>query len=236
MEPDYVLRMGEHVVSGRDDAYREATARQMAQFPGLGLTVHRIATSGERLFMHFSEHGASAAHEGRRCAWSGIGLYQWNGTRLTRNFVEQDYFSRRRQLADAVCNPVYHPAVAPWDSEPESPDAGAEKVAVAWLRSDRLATTPGVCCDDQWTGRDAAPLVSQTSIDINDLFSCGQTVAFHVRQHGGLMPAEDLKGEPGRTVFLDMAGFVDIRDREVSSGAIIRNRLDLSRRLRATAR
>jgi hypothetical protein len=35
MEPDYLLRMGEHRVQGRDTAYHAATAKQMDQFPNL---------------------------------------------------------------------------------------------------------------------------------------------------------------------------------------------------------
>ena len=49
--------------------------------------------------MRFSEHGASARHDGAAASWTGLGLYQWNGTRLEENYVEQDYLSRRRQLA-----------------------------------------------------------------------------------------------------------------------------------------
>ena len=44
MEPDYVLRMGPHVVAGRDEAYKPATRKQLEQFPGLGLTVHEVVT------------------------------------------------------------------------------------------------------------------------------------------------------------------------------------------------
>ena len=102
MAPDYLLRMGDHVVRGRDTEYHAATARQMDQFPNLCLTVHEIATSGERLVMRFSEHGRSRLHENRGCAWGGIGLYAWNGTRLVSNHVEQDYMARKRQLR-AMC-------------------------------------------------------------------------------------------------------------------------------------
>ena len=59
MEPDYTLRMGPHIVTGRDDNYIPAAQRQFRQFPGLCLTVHEIVTNGARLAMRFSEHGAS---------------------------------------------------------------------------------------------------------------------------------------------------------------------------------
>lgn len=231
MEPDYVLRMGDHFVRGRDTAYHMATAKQMEQFPHLCLTVHEIATSGERLVMRFSEHGRSRLHGDRACAWGGIGLYAWNGTKLVGNHVEQDYLARKRQLRSGVPDRVDHPALAPWTTEAVPPDAEAVAVVRAWLDSGALATTPGVLLDDQWTGQPAAPLVAQTHVEINDLFSCGPAVAFHVTQHGGLIPDADVAGEPGRPVRLHMAGLVHVAEGGVASGRIIRNRLELARSL-----
>jgi hypothetical protein len=231
MEPDYVLRMGEHVVGGRDGAYWSATAKQLTQFPGLGLTVHEIATSGERLVMRFSEHGASRYHEGRLCAWSGIGLYAWNGERLTRNFVEQDYFARKRQLASGVPGVIESPSIAPWDTKAQGPDAEAEAVVLAWLKGGDMAKTPGVMFDDQRPCEPALRLVDQTSLVVNDLFSCGPNVAFHVTQHGGLAPGGGIKGVAGTLVALHMAGLVRIEDGRVGGGRVIRNRLNLARRM-----
>lgn len=231
MEPDYLLRMGPHHVVGRDTAYRAATRKQMDQFPGLGLTVHEVWTSGERLMMRFSEHGASARHEGRRCAWGGIGLYSWNGDRLVRNFVEQDYFSRARQLASGQSNPVEGPAVAPWDTEARAPDAEDEAVVRAWLETGRLAETPGVICDDGWTGQDAGIVLDQTGLTINDLFSCGDKVGFHVVQHGTARADFADGSGAGRAGDLYMAGIVTVRDGSVRDGRIIRNRLELQRSL-----
>jgi hypothetical protein len=158
MEPDYLLRMGDHVVRGRDGAYRAATAKQLKQFPGLTLTVHEVVTSGERLAMRFSEHGASRTHGGGPCSWGGIGLYSWNGCRLVSNFVEQDYFSRREQLAAGRANPVESPALAPWDTAARAPDPIAESITHAWLDSGAVAATPGGLLDDQWISQRAAPL------------------------------------------------------------------------------
>ena len=231
MEADYVLRMGEHVVEGRDTAYYRATAKQMDQFPDLGLTVHEIATSGERLVMRFSEHGASRLHHGALCAWGGIGLYAWNGNKLISNWVEQDYLSRRRQLNHDSPQSVDHPAIAPWNTIAEAPDRVAEVITRHWLESGDLARTPGVLVDDQWTGARVGPLIEQSHVVLNDFFSCGQTVAFHLTQHGRLLPDEEVKGEEGTPAFIHMAGIVHVEDGGVASGRIIRNRLDLSRRL-----
>lgn len=231
MEPDYLLRMGDHLVRGRDTNYHAATAKQMDQFPNLCLTVHEIATSGERLAMRFSEHGSSRLHEGRQCAWGGIGLYRWNGKKLVSNSVEQDYMSRRLQLKAGQSHLVDHPAVDPWNTKAEAPDEAAEETVRQWLESGSLASTPGVLLDDQWTGIPASPLIDQTHVEINDLFSCGPTVAFHVTQHGRLMPDGQVIGAFGSPAYLHMAGMVRVQHGKVSSGRIIRNRLELSRRV-----
>jgi hypothetical protein len=231
MEPDYVLRMGDHVLKGRDSAYHDATAKQMKQFPNLCLTVHEIATSGERLVMRFSEHGASQLHDGARCAWGGIGLYSWNGSKLTGNFVEQDYFSRRHQLKTGRTHLVDHPAVDPWNSRAEAPDRESEAIVRTWLASGQLASTPNVLVDDQWTGARVSPLLEQSHIELDDFFSCGGTVAFHATQHGRLLAEVEIGGEAGTTAYLHIAGLVHVAEGRVSSGRIIRNRLDLVRRL-----
>lgn len=234
MEDDYLLRMGDHLVRGRDTAYHAATAKQMDQFPGLCLTVHDIATSGDRLVMRFSEHGASRLHDGRRCSWGGIGLYKWNGKRLTCNHVEQDYLSRRRQLKDGAPYPVDHPAVAPWNTIAEPPNPEAEAIVRAWLDSGDLAATANVILDDGWTGAEVTPLIRQSRIEINDFFSCGSVVAFHLAQHGSLIPDDEVRGPAGAETYLHMAGLVRVEDGRVASGRIIRNRLELSRRLAAS--
>jgi hypothetical protein len=231
MEPDYLLRMGEHFVRGRDTNYHAATAKQMDQFPDLCLTVHEIATSGDRLVMRFSEHGASRLHKGRKCVWGGIGLYAWNGRKLVRNAVEQDYLSRRRQLGSGMPHAVDHPAIAPWNTAADAPDPEAEAIVRAWLEDGMLARTPGVLLDDAWTGATVSPLIDQTHIELNDFFSCGRTVAFHLAQHGTLLPDGDVQGEAGTVAFLHMAGLVHVAEGRVATGRIIRNRLDLARRL-----
>ncbi len=230
MEPGYLLRMGPHFVEGRDTAYHAATARQMEQFPGLMLTVHEIWTSGERLMMRFSEHGASRKHGGAQCAWGGIGLYEWNGAKLVRNHVEQDYYSRARQLKTGVPNPVEGPAIAPWDGAPEAPDPAAVAIVREWLESGMLAQTPGVLCDDAWTGAATGQVIDQRAIELNDIFSCGPHVGFHALQRGTVTDDfdPDLAGKEGD---LFMAGIAHVADGKVVSGRIIRNRLDLQRLL-----
>ena len=228
MEPDYVLRMGPHVVAGRDEAYKPATRRQLEQFPGLGLTVHEVVTGGDRLALRFSEHGASVRHGGAVAVWGGIGLYTWNGRRLTGNRVEQDYLARRRQLAEGVPDAVAPPAPAPWDTVAREPDTAVERVARAWA-ADGLPAVGEVVLDD---GRGPAALVEPETVEVDDLFTAGDRAALHVGVHGvyrgGLDGCEDAVGAPAT---LHAAALVTVADGRVAAGRVIRDRLGLARAL-----
>lgn len=227
MVEDYLLRMGDHEVVGRDTNYHAATAQQMRQYPGLLLTVHEMATSGDRLMMRFSEHGRRAK-DGLYCAWGGIGLYRWNGEKLVHNNVEQDYFSRRRQIAEKIPDIVDHPAIAPFNGDGEAPVSAHEAVVRAWLESGGLSETPGVHCDEAWQGKPQMRAIEQDSIAINDLFSVGNRVAFHVTQTGRVAPdfGELPAGTPAK---LHAAGIVHVEGDAVASGRVIRNRMDMMR-------
>jgi hypothetical protein len=229
MEPDYTLRMGPHVVAGRDEQYVPAAQKQFAQFPGLCLTVHEIVTNGDRLAMRFSEHGASARHGGAVASWQGIGLYRWNGTKLVENRVEQDYQARRRQLADGRPDPVAAPALAPWDTAAVPADPAAEQVVRDWI----AAGTPGraVRVDDG----DPSVLQEEPTDVVDDLFSAGPAVAFRLTRGGryaggldGVDPA--LIGVPST---LHLVGIVHVADGQVASGQIIRDRLGMARSLQS---
>jgi hypothetical protein len=231
MDPGYTLHMGEYDLAGRDGAYKPAAAAQFRQFPGLCLTVNEIICSGDRLALRFTEHGASNRHGGARAAWGGIGLYRWDGRRLTENFVEQDYFSRRRQLDGDGPDPVEPPAVAPWDTPARAPDPDAEAVVRAWLEAGDFA---GVTQDD---GRDAHRLIGPGRTEVSDLFSAGDQVAFRVAQHGPLAGADPLFAGNGTAdaARLHLAGVVRVSGGRVTGGRIIRDRLGLQRRLAAAA-
>lgn len=233
MVPEYTLHMGGHHVAGRDEAYKPAAAAQFRQFPGLCLTVNEIICSGARLALRFSEHGASRRHDGAQASWGGIGLYRWDGQRLTENFVEQDYFSRRRQLADGTPEPVESPAIAPWDTPAAAPVQQAEDAVRAWLGAGDLT---GVTIDD---GRAVSRIVAAGRTEIDDLFSAGNKIAFHAVQHGPLagddpaFPLEAAAGAEGGQVSLHLAGVVTVTGGQVVAGRVIRDRHGLARRLAA---
>jgi hypothetical protein len=227
MVENYRLRMGDYLVEGRDTSYFDATAKLMRQFPGLMLTVHEIATTGDRLMMRFSEHGRRAS-DGALCAWGGIGLYRWNGTQLTANNVEQDYFSRQRQIRSGEPDSVDHPHVAPWDIDAEPADAEAEAAVRAWLDGGMLACTATVLCDDAWQHRCNMEAIEQRHMVINDLFSVGSRVAFHVTQEG-ISTGDMTDLEAGTPARLHSAGIVHVKAGRVVQGRVIRNRLDMVR-------
>lgn len=230
MEPDYTLRMGPHVVAGRDDAYLPASRTQFAQFPGLGLTVHEIVTNGDRLAMRFSEHGASIRHGGAVAAWTGLGLYRWNGTRLVENLVEQDYLARRRQLADGRPAAVEAPAPAPWDTPAVAADPAAERVVRDWI----AAGLPGTGV--RWDDGDATPLLDASDVEVDDLFSAGPAVAFRLTRRGtyrGGLPGVDavtIDGA-GQAATEHLVGLVHVRHGRVAAGQIVRDRLGMARAL-----
>lgn len=228
MEPDYVLRMGPHVVAGRDEAYKPATRRQLDQFPGLGLTVHQIVTNGERLALRFSEHGASVRHGGAPAVWGGIGLYAWNGRRLTANRVEQDYLARRRQLAEGAPDVAPPPALAPWDTEAQAPDPAVERAARSWAEAG-VPAVGEVVLDD---GRDAAALVEPETVVIDDMFTAGDRAAVHVTVsgafRGGLPGADEHVGAPAT---LHAAALVTVAGGRVVAGDEVGDRLGLVRAL-----
>jgi len=233
MVPGYTLHMGTHDLMGRDEFYKPATQKQFDQFPGLVLTINEIITNGDRLCLRFSEHGASVRHRLRRAAWGGIGLYKWDGERLLENYVEQDYYSRRLQLASGQPIQVENPAIAPWDTEPEAANETAEALVRDALSTGTLLKSPGVQFDDGGAAGAIQQILAPTQVRINDLFSAGDRVAFHIVQSGHLM-ADFAPGHTdlvGTEVLLHMAGVVTVRNGEVTAGRIIRDRLGLKRRL-----
>lgn len=214
MVSEYALRIGTFNLSTRA-AYVEATVAQLAQFPGLVLTVHDVLTNGTQAAMRFSEHGASLKHEGRAAAWTGVVLFEGNGSRLVRTWAEEDYAARRRQLATGVADPVGAPALAPWDTEPEPTCPAVEDVVLRWL-SAGLPPVDGVVWDDATFDHSGPVLVAERG-EVDVVMSAGSRVAFHGRVHG---TAADGSGGS-----IDVAGLVRVDQGRVSGGVVVSDRL-----------
>lgn len=234
MHPDYVVHISQ-VHLPRDLLYKPAVKAVFERFPGLGLVVHELVTNGERLAMRFSEHGISPGEGGRAAAWGGIGVYRWNGEQLLENFVEQDFHAQQAQLSGAAPPaPLEPPHVDPWlGTKAEPADPGVEKVAREWLERGDLRDAPEVVVDSSWYEPLAPSPIEVESVVIDDLFSAGSRVAFHVSQRGryaGGLPGvgDSHRGAPMR---LDCAGLAMVVDGRVQGVRAITDRLGAARSL-----
>ena len=233
MDPEYEILIGGYTLTGRDGEYVPGTLAQLERFPGLLLTAHTVITDGNLLAMRFSEHGPSAADDLAPAAWTGIGIFGWDGERLTRNTTEEDYHSRRRQLATRACDPVDHPAPAPWSATPRPADPEAEKAVRTWLESGDLGHGGAVALDDGWCGQDTPALLDSPRTQVNELFSAGRDVAFAIEQNGryrGGLP--DTDGREGTPAGYSAVGLVHVADDGAITGHVVRDRVGLRRAVR----
>jgi hypothetical protein len=145
MEPDYTVTIHGRTLQ-RDATYKQAAARVFDRFRDLRLTVHEAAVraDGAQFAMRFSEHGTDA--DGRVASWFGIGIYEWNGRRLTTSHVEQDLASRERQLSTGRHDLITPPQADPWLAATIAPVSEAtETIARAWAERSWPTGAPDVC-------------------------------------------------------------------------------------------
>jgi hypothetical protein len=230
MDPSYVVHITGMTLP-RDTAYKPSVAQVFERFPNLGLVVHELVTNGDRLVMRFSEHAATV--DGTLACWSGIGLYDWNGHHLTVCRVEQDFWSQQRQLESAAPDALEPPHLDPWTTTfPVAPDAAAEVVARAWLAVGNLAAAPSGRVDEGPPSRHQ-PVLDPTGVEIHDLFSAGDRVAFHATMigpyRGGL--SEDVAARAGAPASLDVAGILTVADGAVASAYVVTDRFGTWMRL-----
>ncbi|GAA3522904.1 hypothetical protein GCM10022222_00990 [Amycolatopsis ultiminotia] len=224
MTPGYVVHIGDVELEGLP-AYTDGTVGQLRQFPGLGLTVHEVVTDGERLALVFTEHGASTKHSGNAAAWSGVALFRWDGERLVENWTQEDYYARRRQLAEGVPDVIRPPAPAPWTTQPRSSDPGIERVVQDWLAKPEL---DHVTVDD---GRDSGLVLEVGSVEVLERFSAGDQVAFAAVWTGTYRGGLDDVPSGTDPVGLGVAGVLTVGSGGVVGGSIVTDRLGLRRRL-----
>lgn len=233
LAPSYSLLIGGYRLGPRDE-YVEATLHQLDRFPGLGVTVHDLLASGDRVAVRFTEHGAARKLDGRTAAWRGVALFRWDGERLTECFAEEDYFGRRRQLDTGACDVIDPPAAAPWNAEPGPAAPAAEQVVRDWLDDGRLL---GVDLDDRGAGPATDVRLEDASVEVSELFSAGDRVAFHAVRRGRYAGGfEDLPGGSTDGAALHLAGIVAVAGGAVAGGYVVRDRLGLHRALTDAAR
>ena len=234
MVDDYVLRMGEHLLKGRDGEYVTATAKQYKQFPGLALTVHDLVVGEDRIAMHFTEHGRSTVTD-RLAVWSGVSLYRWNGEQLTECRVEQDYFARRDQLRDDVSDRMLAPAVDPWSEPHQAPNEDTDQLVRDWLLRGGLAEAPTGSLDNEYCAPARRPLLGDPQVTILDMFTAGPRAAFHAvvrgRYRGGL---DHLEVRRNTEISLYVAGLATVHNGHVQVRAVT-DRIAAERRLIAAS-
>lgn len=196
----YTVIMGEHAVRGRDEQYIPATRHAWDQFPTLDLTVHELVLGRDRAAMRFTEHGRCRKY-GTDCAWGGVSLYRWDGTRLTECRVEQDYLARRDQQRSGAPDPIQAPLVDAWSGSGEAPTDGVEQTVRAWLVNGGLDGAPVGSLDNEHCAEPERMLLDKSSVEVLDLFGSGSRAAFHVLTSGvyagGLPRLDGQVGSPG---------------------------------------
>lgn len=233
MAGNYTLYTGGVEICGRDGPYRDAVAKQFAQFPGLVYTLHEIYPTNEAVAVRFTEHGASNRHAGRRAGWSSIAIYRTRGRLLATCAIEQDYFSRRRQLDTGEALTVDAPAIAPWDAAAAASDAVAEYAVRSWLAERVFAASRDVLIDDARATGQVDPIIDHSVVEVLDIMSSGPHVAFHAVQKGRLIGdfARVFAALAGSEVHIHLSGLVTVGEGSVIRGHIIRDRFGLYRRL-----
>jgi len=232
--PEYALEIGDYLFDGRDTQWLPAVRQQFEQFPGMGMTVHQVlpgsGDKADRVAVWFSEHGAAGGPGGKAAAWSGVAIYRARGERLVGCCAQEDYFTRSRQLRAGSTDAIDPPAAAPWDTLPQGANPAAESVVRQWLTGAWPAAVAEVRVDDDHlTGLPLQFVVD--SVEVADIFSSGDDVAFHARQRGRYLGG--LPGVPARDrqELLNCNGMVRVREGAVHAGRVIRDRGGLKARL-----
>jgi predicted ester cyclase len=225
MTSGYRVHIGDVELDGLP-SYPDGTVGQLRQFPGLGRTVHDVVTDGERLALVFTEHGASTKHGGNAAGWAGVALFRWDGARLIENWTQEDYYARRRQLADGVPDVIRPPAPAPWTTPPRPSDPEIEWVVRDWLATPVLDQ---VTVDD---GRADELSLDVDSVEVLEQFSAGDQVAFAAVWSGKYRGGLDGVPPGAEPADLGVAGVLTVHDGSVVGGSIVTDRLGLRRRLR----
>ncbi|HEY6641293.1 nuclear transport factor 2 family protein [Povalibacter sp.] len=233
MGEDYTLVTSGTVVTGRDGPYRDAVAKQFAQFPGLQFTLHELVVCGDRVCARFTEHGASLRHDGARASWPSIAIYETSNGVLTRCSIEQDYYSRRRQLEQRQAVAVDPPAIAPWDEAAQSPSSSAEAIVRDWLRSGAWKRDPAVRVDDSHATGNIETVIDTRDVEVSTIVSGGDHVGFHALEVGVLASdfAKSTGATLGQPVSMPLSGLVRLSGGRVVGGHVIRDRWGLFRKL-----
>ena len=183
MTEDYTVNICGYSLE-RSETYLQSVEALFSNAPGLGLTVHQMYCNGNRLAMRFSEHAAFSDQGGKRATWRGFSTYTWDEDRLTKCWVEQDFHSRSQQFEKGDPHSPGVPAVDPWATAIVPEDDEALAAGRRWLEKFDLSQVERVDMDDNSEVDGWQLEVQPHSVQINDVFSVGRHVPFHVALAG----------------------------------------------------
>jgi hypothetical protein len=230
MSDDYTLHMGDSEVVGREGDYIPAVRHQIDQFPDMGMTIHDVITDGDHVVLHFSEHGRSC--DGLVAAWPGVSIYRFDGTHLVECWVEQDHYSRRKQLTERSALPLLPGSTAPFSGHAAQPSAAADAAVRRWLGDISQWPPAGVEPDP---GPHSRPSVALDNAEVipNVVVAAGDRVAFHATVWGdyrGSLEGADAS-RPTRLP-LHVAATASVRAGHIEVDYIATNRVAFLRRLK----
>jgi hypothetical protein len=233
MSDDYLLHMGDSEVVGREAAYIPAVQHQIDQFPDMGMTVHDVITDGDHAVLHFSEHGRT--RDGLVAAWPGVSIYRFDGTHLVECWVEQDHYSRRKQLTERRPLPLPPASTAPFSGHALQPSVETDAVVRRWLSDISSWPPAGVEPDPGPHSRPSVEL-NRAEVVPNVIVATSGRVAFHATVWGdyqGSLP--DVEPSPGSRVPLHTSGIASVREGHMEIDYMATNRIALLRRLKSAS-
>ena len=217
--------------STRDTAYKPSVEDVFRRFPALGLVVHELVPNGDRLCMRFSEHGATAS--GGQACWARhrpVQVERQQAGQLPR---------RAGLLVAAATADDGHPRSAraaristrgsPRRWQPSDPTA--EATLRAWLAAGDLAVADGGRIDEVPVA-DHRPVLEPVDVEILDLFSAGDRVAFHATLRGTYLGGLTEVARPGAQMALDVAGLATVADGRIADLHAVTDRFGASLAMR----
>ena len=203
MTEDYVVHIAGHDLH-LSGSYKPDVEKLFGVAPGLSITVHELYCNGDRVALRFSEHACFTDKGNALATWRGYSTYTWNGTRLTECWVEQDFYSRHRQIKSGIPHLPQPPALDAWMTPVVPEDASALSVARHWLERFDLSEVGAHSIDDEDDTHEWELALQPETVHIRDIFSAGREVPFHAVVTGPLAT------DPMRRVDLAVCGVITV--------------------------
>ena len=231
MEPDYVVNInGMQLV--RSTTYAASVEQLFDMCPGLGLVVHRFVLNEDRLCMYFSEHtsmpGAARPDALLLAGHRSVQVERRPGSPRTSS--SRTTPGCRPSSPPGSRIPSLPPHIDPWTTtEPVPSDAEAETIVRDWLARGDLTDAEQYEIDDTRTGAPVNQVIDVESMTVNDLFSAGSSVPFHVTwkgtYRGGL--GDELAGYVGDAIVFTAVGIAEVANGRVEAVDAITGRLQV---------